>query len=406
MVYPGSMHTRFEHSLGVMHAATMMYDHIVRRCREFLEEALGFNEHGIARDRVLIRFACLLHDIGHSPFSHAGEGLMATKPGQSTTYKHEDYSVAAVKYLLKDAIENNPMNENYHITAEEVADFIDGNPKIGRRLLWRNLLSGQIDADRADYLLRDSHHIGVTYGHYDLNRLLVTMTVGRDDTGAPTIAVDESGIHAAEGLIIARYMMFSQVYFHHTRRIYDYHIGKVINQLLIDSQTDLPEGERGKFPPPDSQENVERYMNWNDWRVLGLIDGGKGGEHAGVIAQRAHLRCVYSTIETPTEADIDKVNAVSERLGGMVQHIDAGYETKMYKLDSDIPIKVSLKNGGHQLYPLSDFSTVVKNLNPIGSARIYVKQEDKEAAKAALAGLDDVHTNTSLRDTKEQGGNK
>ena len=63
---------------------------------------------------------------------------MANKPGQPNTYKHEDYSVATVIHLFKDRIESDPLNENFHITAQEVADFIDGNPVIGRRLLWRD----------------------------------------------------------------------------------------------------------------------------------------------------------------------------------------------------------------------------------------------------------------------------
>ncbi|MEI7833634.1 MAG: HD domain-containing protein [bacterium] len=139
MVYPGAMHTRFEHSLGVMHVATKMFDNIVERYKDVLKNELKFTDGGFERDRALLRIACLLHDVGHSPFSHAGEGLMQGK-ADSSPYKHEDYSIAAIKYLLNDVIENNCLNENYGITAEDVADFIEGNPKRGIRLLWRELL--------------------------------------------------------------------------------------------------------------------------------------------------------------------------------------------------------------------------------------------------------------------------
>ena len=91
----------------------------------------------------------------------------------------------------------------------------------------------QLDADRADYLLRDSHHIGVAYGKYDLARLLSTLTIIIDpDTEAPVLAVEEGGWHAAEAFILARYMMFTQVYFHKTRRAYDRHITETMRNLL------------------------------------------------------------------------------------------------------------------------------------------------------------------------------
>lgn len=102
MVYPGACHNRFEHSLGVMHVATKIFDTITRKEEKYLKEELNFTDHGLDRDRVLLRLACLLHDVGHSPFSHAGEGLLLTNPDTGKSYKHEHYSAAAARYLLKD----------------------------------------------------------------------------------------------------------------------------------------------------------------------------------------------------------------------------------------------------------------------------------------------------------------
>src|ERR1700759_164394 len=75
-VYPGAMHTRFEHSLGVLHMATMLYDAIIKRCIDFLRGEFRYNDAGLARYRKLVRLAALLHDVGHGPFSHAGEDLL------------------------------------------------------------------------------------------------------------------------------------------------------------------------------------------------------------------------------------------------------------------------------------------------------------------------------------------
>ena len=158
-------------------------------------------------------------------------------------YTHEDYSAAIVAKVMKDVIESHPFNQNHDIKAQDIADFLAGKPSVGRRLFWTNLVDGQLDADRADYLLRDSYHVGVRYGHFDLDRLLTTLTAIEDpETGSPVLAIEEGGQHAAEGLIIARYMMFTQVYYHRTRRAYDKHLIAVMRTLLAESE--------GLFPPP------------------------------------------------------------------------------------------------------------------------------------------------------------
>lgn len=93
------MHTRFEHSLGVMHTASILYDSIVRNSKDLLISALAYNEAGFERDRQLVRFAALLHDVGHAPFSHAAEELFPEK-ADGTRYVHEDYSVAIIESQL------------------------------------------------------------------------------------------------------------------------------------------------------------------------------------------------------------------------------------------------------------------------------------------------------------------
>jgi HD superfamily phosphohydrolase len=125
-VYPGAMHTRFEHSLGVMHVATRMYDSIVARSAEVLKAELGYNDDGLRRDRMIVRLAALLHDVGHAPLSHAAEEIMPTKP-DGTRYKHEDYTAAIIRQELREVIDSHPYNRtNYGITAETTAQLIEG----------------------------------------------------------------------------------------------------------------------------------------------------------------------------------------------------------------------------------------------------------------------------------------
>ena len=185
MVYPGATHTRFEHSLGVVQMATDMFDNIVAQNKNL--EKLGINREDARRTRKIIRLAALLHDVGHAPFSHAGEESMPLLPKDhyrykaKSRYKHEDYSIAAIKMIFRDYIENHRFGEALGIKAEDITTLL-GDQSISptrSALIWSGLISGQLDADRADYLLRDSHHLGVNYGTYDRNRLINCITLGQ-----------------------------------------------------------------------------------------------------------------------------------------------------------------------------------------------------------------------------------
>src|SRR6185437_9082245 len=118
-----AMHTRFEHSLGVMHVASLVYDSICTKSGEILRSDLAYNKDGLARDRQLVRFAALLHDVGHSPFSHAAEELFP-KGVDRKRYVHEDYSVAIINSELRSAIESHDLNANYGLHAEDIAAMV------------------------------------------------------------------------------------------------------------------------------------------------------------------------------------------------------------------------------------------------------------------------------------------
>ncbi|RJP27281.1 MAG: HD domain-containing protein [Candidatus Omnitrophota bacterium] len=386
MVYPGAMHNRFEHSLGVMHVATRMFDHIREKRLEFLKSQISFTEGGLEKDRMIVRLASLLHDVGHAPLSHAAEGLMDKDPITGKSYKHEHYSAAAVSFLMEDIIENHPLNQNYNIKAKDIADFLKGEISLGRCRLWRNLISSQLDADRADYLLRDSHHIGVAYGHYDLNRLLATLRVAiNPETDLPVLAVEEGGEHVVEALIIARYMMFTQVYFQHTRRAYDFHSVQAIRQLLAEQQKGSNLTNKNAFPPPISKENMEDYLKWDDWRVLGLISNGKAGEHGRILMERKHYRTIFETPEIPSPADLEFAKEIERALGDNVGFVDCA-SSSWYKFETaDIPMLLRPGQNDEQLTTLSMRSSVVSGLKAVERTRIYVPMEKKEEARKLVA---------------------
>lgn len=375
-VFPGAMHTRLEHSLGVMHMATMLYEGISERSREILQSELGYNEDGLRRHRAMVRLAALLHDVGHSPFSHAGEELFPFRDEEKKDrYKHEHYSAEIVRRYFADVIKNHPLNTNYGFSADEVANLLEGKSEAGNALFWRDLIAGQLDADRMDYLLRDSMHSGVGYGRYDWQRLVHTIAaVPATQEGGPRIGVLEGGWHAAEGLIIARYFMFTQVYFHKTRVVLDHHLQEALSEMLP-----------GKCFPRPVAEDLDQYLGWDDWRVLGLLADGKGGEHGARLANRDHYREVIHTPETPTADDLERLGKWRTALGDLLA-ADIPAEKSWYKT-GPADVQILALSPRIEIKPLSTYSSVVANIQPVRAVRLYARPEKRDDARDRLKDM-------------------
>jgi hypothetical protein len=368
------MHTRFEHSLGVMNMATMLYRGVVDRSRNILEDELGYNEDGLRRHEVLVRLAALFHDIGHSPFSHGAEELFPAMDDNSpvTRFRHEAYSAEIVRRHFADVISNHPANTNYDFRATDVANLLEGKAEARKALFWRDLLDGQMDADRMDYLLRDSLHSWVEYGRYDWRRLVQTVAATRQASGnGPRIGVTEGGWHAAEGLILARYFMFTQVYFHKTRVVYDYHLQRALAEML----------PGGHFPKPVENE-LDEYLRWDDWRVLGELAAGKGGDDGTRLATRNHYREIRATPEVPTTQDLDRLSRWREALSELLR-AEIPAEKSWYRIGpTDIP--VITEDGTMRASPLSQYSSVVRGIEAVHQIRLYVRREDRADAENRL----------------------
>lgn len=382
MVYPGAIHTRFEHSLGVMQFATLLYDAIVNNDEneKILKDKLSYNEVGLKKDKQLIRLAALLHDVGHAPFSHATEEIMPINDQTGKPYRHEDYTTAIIKGPLKEAIENHQINKtNYNITAEEVAALIEGNVEILRdRIFWKVIISSQLDADKGDYLLRDSYCIGIKYGIYDHSRLINTIALGIDpESDEVVLGVDQDGWHVAESIVIARYQIFTQVYFHKTRRAYDYHIKEAMKTVL----------DNGKLPTP---KDIDAFIRLDDYMAFALFRENDTDYNCKSILNRNHIRVVHHTPETPAELDEIENDGKKKKLedNGIWFYEDTA-EKPWYKLngDDEEDKEIMIINGkDRKARPLSELSSLVSNMKGIRQLRIYVKFEDKEKAKEVLNG--------------------
>lgn len=380
LVYPAAMHTRFEHSLGVMHLVTQLYDRIVNKHEEMLESELGYTDEEIKRDRILVRLAGLLHDIGHPPFSHSAEGLMP-KDSINKSYTHEHYGAEIIRHLMADVIDNHPVNDRrFRIKAQDISDFYLGKSSMGRRSFWKGLVSGQLDADRMDYLMRDSYHIGVGYGKYDLSRVLSTVSISKTPEDEFKFSIDSDGTHAAEAIILARYFMFTQVYFHKTRRAYDNHIKEAIKAILINNSHDA-------FPPPNSKENVEEYIKWDDWKILGEISNSNAGEHGKRILDRNHYRVFYETAEVPDEKALNELDIISREAKDYIIFIDEA-DKSWYKFEKEYEIYIrDIRQSKKMAEPLSQCSSVVEGLRTIKQIRLYSTKEKQEDAIEKVAKL-------------------
>jgi uncharacterized protein len=374
-VYPGAMHTRFEHSLGVMHVASQLYHAIVRRSEEVLRAEKTYTDEGFGRDGRLVRLAALLHDIGHTPFSHGGEDLFPMFSGGQGRYRHENYSAAIIRTQMRDVIEGHPLNQNLGLLAENVAALLEGSTGAGRATFWRELIDGQMDADRIDYLLRDSLHAGVDYGRFDWKRLVNSVeVVQRPEGRGPGLGVSEGGYHAAEGLVLARYFMFTQVYFHKTRMAFDHHLHEALRLIL----------PGGCFPLPEGRE-LEEYLKWDDWRVLGALANGEGGDHGRRLIERDHFREVYHTPEAPGPDDLAKLDRVRFALGAIMQ-AEQKAEKSWYKVGSpDIPVRGD--NPGRPVLPLSSFSGMLAQLRPSEMVMLYCSKEDAPRARHMVESI-------------------
>lgn len=243
LVFPGANHTRLEHSLGVFWVAGALADR------------LGLDEEA----RLKVTAGALLHDLGHSPFSHTLEPSMVEALGHG----HEAASRAIVlgrDQPLADVDDATPgVLERYGVRPKDVADLIDPPGRHERAPLLRHLLHGPIDADRIDYLQRDAHYTGVAHGAIDAVRLLATAR-----THGGRLVFAEKGRSAVEGFLVGRALMYASVYYHKTVRA-----AEVMAQAAVERLPGFPGAARELFRMTDGELLVRLHQDGGPSGALG-----------------------------------------------------------------------------------------------------------------------------------------
>ncbi|MBL6705432.1 MAG: HD domain-containing protein [Planctomycetaceae bacterium] len=247
-IYPGANHTRFEHALGVFNNAIRYVWQLGRDAR-FCEV---IDHH---RAEVLL-VSALLHDLGHWPFCHPIEDLSLPE-----LPPHEAY---AAEYLRPERELAQVLKSEWNIDPDEVLDVLVVKTDSRELRLLRSILSGPIDIDKMDYLERDSLHCGVPYGrHFDKNRLIQSLVLNEAGDG---LAITQKGKTAAELMVFARYVMFSEVYWHHAvrsatcmfaRSFFELHGNFDLTTLFESSETETVRLLREQAVGTDSAQLVE-----------------------------------------------------------------------------------------------------------------------------------------------------
>jgi HD superfamily phosphohydrolase len=245
LVYPGAHHTRFEHAIGAMH--------IMQKSIEVLQKkGVPFS----LEEKEAMKISILLHDIGHGPFSHATEKSLLQG------IHHEDVSIWVIKKL----------NKIYNGRLDLALKIFTNNYN---RKFMHQLVSGQVDVDRLDYLKRDSFYTGVTEGNINTNRIIEMMNVESEQ-----LVFESKGIHSLEKFLLARRMMYWQVYLHKTSLAAELILVKLLSKYrkLVESGKELIDKAHCLYPflsRSDSEsfnsEILEHYLSLDDSDIVSLL---------------------------------------------------------------------------------------------------------------------------------------
>ncbi len=332
MIFPGAEHSRYTHSIGVYHIATQIV--------EVLEHKSGMRFDETEKKGLFV--ACLLHDLGHGPYSHASEYYFA--------YDHEEMTV---EIITDESTQINSVlrDQKYY---EDVVKFIK---KEHPNKLLNSLLSSSIDADRMDYLVRDSYYCGVSYGKFDLGRLLKIIDV--DDE---RIVFLQKGIHTVEDFLLSRYHMFSQVYLNDKSSGYELLVSQILMRISdlkengFQFKTDLS----SLLNFYDSEQiDVEDFVELDDMRLYHIISELRNNEQDEILFRlcSALLDQEKLVIDHPEECMYTwKANK---------------YTKKVY--NGKEPVLIKMKNG--EVKKLEDVSQLIEqfktNIKISVDAKIY-----------------------------------
>ena len=331
LIYPGATHTRFEHCVGTMNLGSK------------LAEELDLDPDEIE----LIRASGLLHDIGHGPFSHVSEGVLSVPHEELTKY-------VVTKTSMRDLLE-----EKFDV--DKIVDIVNGKGHLGP------IVSGELDVDRMDYLLRDSHNTGVSYGIIDYERLISNLKL-KDG-----LILDIKGVQAAEGALVSRYFMYPSVYQHHTTRIVNSMFRRALKKT-IDENT-INENDIYKYDDSDIIATFRNSENEYVKDIMFRLDNR-------IIPKRVKTIRLdnFKTPEKMYKIESEELRK-AEREIAEDYHLDKDYvfiNIAEYPRFDEMKTQVNVDG---KLFPLTEISNIIGALSKarfnIPDISVYVPEEEK-----------------------------
>ncbi|WNY23732.1 hypothetical protein MmiHf6_10460 [Methanimicrococcus hongohii] len=347
LVYPGANHTRFEHSMGTMHLASL-FTKIQRENEVSISAVTDYD----GLDEIVV--AALLHDIGHGPFSHATEKLIENYTRKS----HDD-----VRGILSETEVGDVLRDN-GFKPSRIAEHIAGKTPVSQ------ILSSEIDVDKMDYLARDMHYTGVTSGSVDYIRLLNHLEYFESK-----LVLDAGAIRAAEGLLVSRYWMNVSVYYHHVSRISETMCSRACAYLL-----------ENKIVRP------QEFARLDDTSLMSIMraDDGFAGEISTRLDNRnLYKRALYTGIDSIGLNNIfEQRNHVARIEKEIAENANVDPENVIIDIPSKpamAEMKALVMDGG--MKKLTDASLFVKDLESVQVANwkmgVFTPKEHLEAVSKA-----------------------
>jgi len=365
--YHGAEHSRFGHSLGVMHLFCKLASHL----RE-----IGFP---LNEEQLLVgKISALLHDIGHGPFSHALEGFLVE--GR----KHEYWSC---EILRGDTEVFKKLSEFDPSLPGKVVEAISGNP---RWKLIKNVISSQLDVDRMDYLQRDSIMTGTTYGKFDLDRLLEMLTICGEN-----LVVESKALPVAEQFVFSRYYAYWQIYFHKTTRGLEKLLQatwKRAQYLYQNSELPASEIPRMLLPFLSGASSLQAYIDLDDSDLLHAVKLWSYADDVVLrdFALRVLNRRLFKPVAVPENAPFDfseKVKDILKKCGYDPRYYllqdrtsDVAYDYYTQDEEGQKPSILVLNEHGNPV-EISKISAPIRSIAGKRQVGVYIYVPDEECRK-------------------------
>ncbi len=381
--FPGATHNRFLHSLGASYLARVAFDSIFSK--------YSFKNKS-DRDRLkqAVMLGALLHDIGHGPLSHASEEVMPAlkdlnikvpKPAQNRRSNHEDFTL---KFITGSDLSKTLEDNFSDISPLHIACIIDPQikapddffivDKINFRPLLCQLVSSELDVDRMDYLSRDSHFCGITYGKIEYKWLIENLTYHELD-GQLHLALARKALYTFDDFLISRHHMYLMVYFHHKCIIYDEMLVRYLQSK--DCEYQIP-------------ADIDEYLKYTDYHFYQSILSAKN-QWAQRITNRRPFKMLFELHETHENKRTNEIKSLLEENDILTVHSSS--KARLSKYHPSLPIEEKVRqiyvvdkfNPKQEPYPIEESTNIFQQYEKTRRIdRLYVQPEDLALSQKLL----------------------